>query len=459
MLLIYNARLAGTRREGEAPIIDCGWLTAEGDTITGVGEGNPESGLLDRDDVTKVDAAGRLLMPGVIDTHVHFRDPGLTHKGDIATESAAAVAGGVTSYLEMPNTKPPTVTIEAWEAKMARAAEVSTANYGFFIGATDSNLDSVLLRADYSRVPGVKLFLGSSTGGMLVGDSDIITRIMREVPALIAVHAEDEATIRRNREALVARYGEELPIACHPVIRDHDACFEATSRAVKLARATGARLHVCHLSTSEELRLFEAGPVSGKRITAETCPQYLVFCDEMYPALGSRIKCNPAIKRPTDRDDLRFAVAHDVIDTIATDHAPHLLAEKQGTALTAASGMPSVQWSLPVMMQTVAEGWFTLPKIVEKMCTAPAILYGIEGRGALIEGYKADLVLFDTDAEPWRITDEACIGRAGWTPYAGLELGGRVDATWVNGRMVYSGGVVHPCAEAAQALRFTPQPR
>lgn len=459
MLLIYNARLAGTRREGEAPIIDCGWLTAEGDTITGVDEGNPEPGLLDRDDVTKVDAAGRLLMPGVIDTHVHFRDPGLTHKGDIATESAAAVAGGVTSYLEMPNTKPPTVTIEAWEAKMARAAEVSTANYGFFIGATDSNLDSVLLRADYSRVPGVKLFLGSSTGGMLVGDSDIITRIMREVPALIAVHAEDEATIRRNREALVARYGEELPIACHPVIRDHDACFEATSRAVKLARETGARLHVCHLSTSDELRLFEAGPVSGKRITAETCPQYLVFCDEMYPALGSHIKCNPAIKRPTDRDDLRFAVAHDVIDTIATDHAPHLLAEKQGTALTAASGMPSVQWSLPVMMQTVAEGWFTLPKIVEKMCTAPAILYGIEGRGALVEGYKADLVLFDTDAEPWRITDEACIGRAGWTPYAGLELGGRVDATWVNGRMVYSGGVVHPCAEAAQALRFTPQPR
>lgn len=459
MLLIYNARLAGTRREGEAPIIDCGWLTAEGDTITGVGEGNPESGLLDRDDVTKVDAAGRLLMPGVIDTHVHFRDPGLTHKGDIATESAAAVAGGVTSYLEMPNTKPPTVTIEAWEAKMARAAEVSTANYGFFIGATDSNLDSVLLRADYSRVPGVKLFLGSSTGGMLVGDSDIITRIMREVPALIAVHAEDEATIRRNREALVARYGEELPIACHPVIRDHDACFEATSRAVKLARETGARLHVCHLSTSDELRLFEAGPVSGKRITAETCPQYLVFCDEMYPALGSRIKCNPAIKRPTDRDDIRFAVAHDVIDSIATDHAPHLLAEKQGTALTAASGMPSVQWSLPVMMQTVAEGWFTLPKIVEKMCTAPAILYGIEGRGALVEGYKADLVLFDTDAEPWRITDEACIGRAGWTPYAGLELGGRVDATWVNGRMVYSGGVIHPCAEAAQALRFTLQPR
>lgn len=458
MLLIYNARLAGTRREGEAPIIDCGWLTAEGDTITGVGEGNPEPGLLDRDDITKVDAAGRLLMPGVIDTHVHFRDPGLTHKGDIATESAAAVAGGVTSYLEMPNTKPPTVTIEAWEAKMARAAEVSTANYGFFIGATDSNLDSVLLRADYSRVPGVKLFLGSSTGGMLVGDSDIISRIMREVPALIAVHAEDEATIRRNREALVARYGEELPIACHPVIRDHDACFEATSRAVKLARETGARLHVCHLSTSDELCLFEAGPVSGKRITAETCPQYLVFCDEMYPALGSRIKCNPAIKRPTDRDDLRFAVAHDVIDTIATDHAPHLLAEKQGTALTAASGMPSVQWSLPVMMQTVAEGWFTLPKIVEKMCTAPAILYGIEGRGALVEGYKADLVLFDTDAEPWRITDEACIGRAGWTPYAGLELSGRVDATWVNGRMVYSGGVVHPCAEAAQALRFTPQP-
>ena len=454
MLIIHNARLAGTLTEGEAPIIEKGFLVADGDTIAAVGEGSVPDKFMAVEGSTVVDAAGRLLMPGVIDTHVHFRDPGLTHKGDIATESAAAVAGGVTSFLDMPNTKPPTVTLEAWEDKMSRAAEVSTANYGFFIGATDDTIDSVLLKADYSRIPGVKLFLGSSTGGMLVEGDNVIRRIMEEVPALIAVHAEDEATIRRNREALVARYGENLPIDCHPVIRDHDACMEATSQAVALAKATGARLHVCHVSTSDELRLFSAGPVGGKRITAETCPQYLIFSDEQYRAMGSRIKCNPAIKRPTDRDDLRFALSHDVIDTIATDHAPHLLAEKQGTALTAASGMPSVQWSLTVMMQAVAEGWFTLPKIVEKMCTAPAILYGIEGRGALVAGYKADMVLFDTDAEPWRITDEACIGRAGWTPYAGLEVGGRVDATWVNGRMVYSGGVVHPAPSVASALRF-----
>lgn len=457
MLLIHNARIAGTRPEGESPVIEKGWLLADGDTIAEVAEGPAPDALLARADITVVDAAGRLLMPGVIDTHVHFRDPGLTHKGDIATESAAAVAGGVTSYLDMPNTKPLTVTIADWEAKMVRAAEVSTANYGFFIGATNDNLDSVLLRADYTRVPGVKLFLGSSTGGMLVSDDEAIRRIMTEVPALIAVHAEDEDTIRRNRELLVARYGENLPIDCHPVIRDHDACFEASSRAVRLARETGARLHVCHVSTSDELRLFDAGPVSAKRVTAETCPQYLIFNDEQYRALGSRIKCNPAIKRPTDRDDLRFALVHDVIDTIATDHAPHLLAEKQGTALTAASGMPSVQWALPVMMQAVAEGWFTLPKIIEKMCTSPAILYGISGRGALIAGYKADMVLFDTEAEPWRITDEACIGRARWTPYAGLELGCSVDATWVGGRMVYSGGVVHPSPAAASPLAFIPR--
>lgn len=453
-LIIHNARIGGTSVEGEAPIIDQGFIVVEGDTIVEVGFGPAAPDILGAEDATVVDAAGRLLMPGVIDTHVHFRDPGLIHKGDIATESAAAVAGGVTSFLDMPNTNPPTVTLEAWEDKMARAAEVSTANYGFFLGATANNLDSVLLKADYSRVAGVKLFLGSSTGGMLVEGRSIIERIMAEVPALIAVHAEDEATIKRNREAVVARYGRELPITFHPVIRDHDACFEATSRAIEIARATGARLHVCHVSTSDELRLFTAGPVKGKQITSETCPQYLVFSDEQYPSMGSRIKCNPAIKRPTDRDDLRFALAHDVIDTIATDHAPHLLAEKQGTALTAASGMPSVQWALPVMLQTVAEGWFTLPKIIEKMCLAPAMVYGIERRGAIAEGYKADLVLVDTEAEPWRITDEACIGRAGWTPYRDLEIGCRVDATWVNGQMVFSGGVVHPRPSAASPLAF-----
>lgn len=457
MLLIHNARLAGTAAAGETPLIEHGYLTAEGDVITAVEAGDAPAELLGRDDVTVVDAAGRLLMPGVIDTHVHFRDPGLTHKGSIASESAAAVAGGVTSFLDMPNTKPATITLEAWEDKMARAAEVSLANYGFFIGATDSNLDTVLLRADYTRVPGVKLFLGSSTGGMLVADGPTIRRIMAEVPSIIAVHAEDEATIARNRSALVARYGEELPIAAHPVIRDHDACFEATSRAVALARETGARLHICHISTSDELRLLTPGPVAGKQITSETCPHYLIFTDEQYPVLGSRIKCNPAIKRPTDRDDLRFALSHDVIDTLATDHAPHLPAEKEGTALTAASGMPSVQWALTVMLQAALEGWFTIPKVVEKMTISPAIVYGIEGRGALIPGYKADLTLVDTDAEPYRITDSNSIGPAGWTPYDGLETSVRVDATWVNGQMVFSGGIARHIPRAAGPLTFRPR--
>ncbi len=453
-LLIYNARLGGMAQEGESPVVEKGYLLAEGDTIIAVEEGDAPAQLIGRDDVTAVDAAGRLLMPGVIDTHVHFRDPGLTHKGSISSESAAAVAGGVTSFLDMPNTKPATVTLEAWEDKMARAAEVSMANYGFFIGATDSNLDSVLLRADYTRVPGVKLFLGSSTGGMLVADGPTIRRIMAEVPSIIAVHAEDEATIARNRQALIARYGEELPIAAHPVIRDHDACFEATSRAIALARETGARLHICHISTSDELRLLTPGPVGGKQITSETCPHYLIFSDEQYPVLGSRIKCNPAIKRPTDRDDLRFALVHDVIDTLATDHAPHLLSEKEGTALTAASGMPSVQWSLTVMLQAALEGWFSISKVIEKMTISPAIVYGIESRGALIPGFKADLTLVDTQAEPYRITDSICIGPAGWTPYDGLETTVRVDATWVNGRMVYSGGIARHIAGAAQPLTF-----
>ncbi|MCM1029763.1 MAG: amidohydrolase family protein [Pseudoflavonifractor sp.] len=454
MLLIYNVRIGGTVPEGAAPVIEKGYLVASGDTITEVGEGEAPAALLAREDVTAVDGAGRLLMPGVIDTHVHFRDPGLTHKGSIASESAAAVAGGVTSYIDMPNTNPATISLQAWEEKMARAAEVSLANYAFFLGATSTNLDDTLLRADYSRVPGVKLFLGSSTGGMLVDDGAVIRRIMAEVPALIAVHAEDEDTIRRNRDALIARYGRELPIAAHPVIRDHDACFEATRRAIGLARETGARLHICHISTSDELRLLTPGPVKGKQITSETCPHYLIFTDEHYPSLGSRIKCNPAIKRPTDRDDILFALTHDVIDTLATDHAPHLLSEKEGSALTAASGMPSVQWALTVMLQAALEGWISIPKVIEKMTISPALVYGIERRGALVPGYKADLTLIDTAAEPRRITDSLCIGPAGWTPYDGLETSVRVDATWVNGQMVYSGGVARHIPSAPSALSF-----
>lgn len=453
-LIIYNARIGG--REVGSPILDRGYVAVTGDTITEVGAGDLPHGML-TSAAEAIDACGALLMPGVIDGHVHFRDPGLTHKGDMATESHAAAAGGVTSFLEMPNTSPATVTIEAWEDKMQRASQVCTANYAFWLGATNSNLD-VLRSADYSRVPGVKLFLGSSTGNMLVDRDETIRTIFTEIPALISVHAEDEATIAANRKALIARYGEELPIECHPVIRNHDACYEASARAVALARETGARLHLLHISTSDELKLLQGGPTAAKRITAETCPQYLVFCDIIYNRFGSRIKCNPAIKRPTDRDDLRFAVSHNVIDTIATDHAPHLLAEKQGTALTAASGMPSVQFALPVMMELVREEVFDTVTVIDHLCCQPAQVFGIPDRGFIRPGFKADIVLFNDDTEPWTISDNDVIGPCGWTPYAGLTLSGRVELTLLNGQPVFRHGVLFG-DRIGQPLTFVQQSR
>lgn len=431
-MLIHNARIVN---EGE---MFNGWVLVDGELIGRVGRGPlPEDVTADR----MIDARGKLLLPGVIDTHVHFRDPGLTHKGDMATESHAAAAGGVTSFIDMPNTNPATVTLEALEPKKERAAAVATANYGFFIGATNSNIDT-LLKVDYSGCAGVKLFLGSSTGNMLVNDDSIIKRIFTEVPALIAVHAEDEQLIAERRKAVVDRYGEELEIAFHPVIRNHEVCRRATAAAVELAKATGARLHVCHISTADELQYFSPGPVEKKRITAETCPQYLIFTDEAYPVMGSRIKCNPAIKRPGDRDALRRAVADSVIDTIATDHAPHLPAEKQGSVLKAVSGMPMIQFSLPVMMQMCSEHEFTLERIVQAMCHNPALVYGIDRRGFIREGYYADLVIADDDCEPYTITPDWVVSRCGWTPLEGLSLNCRVEMTILNGRTVYSQGTI-----------------
>lgn len=429
---IFNARIVN---EGE---MFEGWVEIDGEMISRVGRGTmPGEVKADR----MIDARSKLLLPGVIDTHVHFRDPGLTHKGDMATESHAAAAGGVTSFIDMPNTKPATVTLEALQQKKERAAAVATANYGFFIGATNSNLDT-LLQVDYTECAGVKLFLGSSTGNMLVDDNSVIKRIFTEVPALIAVHAEDEKLIADRRKAVVERYGVELEMEFHPVIRNHEVCRRATATAVELARATGARLHVCHISTADELQYFSAGPVEEKHITAETCPQYLIFTDEAYPALGSRIKCNPAIKRPEDRDALRRAVADGVIDTIATDHAPHLPEEKQGSVLKAVSGMPMIQFSLPVMMQMCSEHEFTLERIVQSMCHNPALVYGIDRRGFIREGYYADLVIADDDCEPYTITPDWVVSRCGWSPLEGLSLNCRVEMTILNGRTVYSQGTV-----------------
>lgn len=427
-----------------------GYVLVEGDTISAVGKGAPEPELIAS--ANAIDGAGRLLLPGVIDTHVHFRDPGLTHKADMSTESMAAVAGGITSFIDMPNTKPPTISIAEVDRKMDRAREVSVANYAFFIGATDSNLPE-LARADYSRVAGVKLFMGSSTGNMLVSDPAAIDAIFSSVPAIVAVHAEDETLLRQRRQAVIDRYGENLPIDFHPVIRNHDVCFEASRRIVELARAHRHRLHLLHVSTAAELSLLDNCPLAEKLITAETCPQYLAFSDEQYAMLGSRIKCNPAIKRPADRDALRQAVTDGLIDTIATDHAPHLPEEKQGTALTAASGMPLIQFSLVLMLQMADEGIFDLHTIVRAMCHNPATIYGIERRGFIRPGYYADLVMVDNDCEPYTITDQWVISRCGWTPLAGLTVGNKIELTMVNGHIAYRQGVAFS-APHGRPLRF-----
>ncbi|MBD5331795.1 MAG: dihydroorotase [Bacteroides sp.] len=442
--LLHNVRMVN---EGT---LTHGWLLIEGQFIAALGPGEPDADVSARAAVV-VNGNGRLLLPGAIDEHVHFRDPGLTHKADMATESRAAVAGGVTSFIDMPNTVPMSVTRVAVEEKMARAAEVSVANYGFFIGATNDNI-AELLAADYSRIAGVKLFLGSSTGNMLVDSESTISRLFREVPALIAVHAEDEATVKRCRAEVISTYGDEPPIAAHPLIRSREACVKATRLAVETARATGARLHVLHISTASELEFFSPGPVEDKRITAETCPQYLIFSDEDYPRLGARIKCNPAIKSAADRAALLQALASGVIDVIATDHAPHLLREKEGNALTAVSGMPMIQFSLPSMLTLARRGVMTLPEVVEKMAHNPAKIFGIDRRGFLREGYYADLTLVDDLCEPFEVTSDMVLSRCGWSPLEGGTLTAKVEQTWVNGTLVFSNGNLTGSAPALPLL-------
>lgn len=443
--VIDNVRIVN---EGERFM---GYVVIEDEIISSVGHGAaPESVKVG---TQIVDGRERLLLPGCIDTHVHFREPGFTEKGNFASESRAAVAGGITSYIDMPNTRPATTSMELLNEKAKLASQFSLANYGFFIGATSSNLNE-LLKADYSRVAGVKLFMGSSTGDLFVDKADSIEEIFRQVKSVIAVHAEDEKLMRERRQAVIDRYGESLEMEFHPVIRNHDVCLRATRRAVELAHKYGSRLHVLHISTADELQFFSPGPVAGKRITAETCPQYLVFTDEHYAALGARIKCNPAIKREADREALRAAVAGGVIDTIATDHAPHLLEQKRGTALTAVSGMPMLQFALPVLMDMAADGIFTIEQIVEKYAHNPARIYNIDRRGFIREGYYADLVMVDDNCDPYTITDQWAVNKCGWTPFSGLTLNNRVETTWVNGTEAYRHGVIFS-ATRGKELRFS----
>lgn len=438
-----------------------GYVVTDGDVIAAVGDGEPSAEMLGAPGTDAVDLGGRMLMPGAIDCHVHFREPGLTSKGTIASESRAAVAGGVTSYIEMPNTRPATTTIEAWEEKCAIASRDSAANYGFFIGATDTNLPT-LLAADYSRIAGVKVFMGSSTGGMLLDHDDALRRIFDEVDALIAVHAEDEATIAANREAAIRRYGrpECVPLNEHPRIRSAIACLRATRRAVSLARELGTRLHVTHISTAQELNLFTPGTdPSRKLITAETCPHYLIFDDSDINRLGARMKCNPAIKSGRDRAALRRALADGIIDTIATDHAPHLLPDKQGGALEAASGMPGTQFMLPLMLELLTDRGMTAADVARLTAENPAKVFGIERRGAIRQGWFADFAVVEKTSRPTAIADGDAESLCGWTPYAGLTTRYRVERTIVNGITVYRDGRVAAEAPPGCPLSFCPRSR
>lgn len=399
----------------------------------------------------EVDAKRCYLIPGVIDDHVHFRDPGLTHKADMASETAAAAAGGVTSFMDMPNCNPQTTTLEALNAKFEDAATKCVVNYSFYFGATNNNVH-VLKELDKTRVCGVKLFMGASTGNMLVDRMEALRKIFSEAGMLIATHCEDQNTIRENTERFRQEYGEDPDITCHPLIRSEEACYRSSALAVQLAKETNARLHVLHVSTARELELFEDKPLSEKRITAEACVSHLFFCDEDYQTLGARIKCNPSIKTRADRDALRGALSTNRIDVVGTDHAPHLLTEKQGGALKAVSGMPSIQFSLVSLFELVHEGVLTVEQLVQKMCHAPAELYQIEKRGYIRPGYWADLVLVNPNKE-WTLTSDCIQSKCGWSPMEGCHFHAQVEKTFVNGVLAYADGKVNT-SNRGQALVF-----
>jgi len=387
-------------------------------------------------DTKIIDADGQYLLPGMIDDQVHFREPGLTHKADIETESKAAVAGGITTFIEMPNTIPQATTIELLEDKFTIAKETSWANYSFMFGGTNDNLDEIL-KVDPTKVAGLKLFLGSSTGNMLVDDPETIENIFSKTKLLISTHCEDEATIKKNLEAHIKEYGDDIPIEKHPIIRSEEACYLSSSKAIELAKKTGARLHVFHLSTEKETKLFSnKKPLSEKKITAEVCIHHLWFSDEDYKTKGTKIKWNPAVKTKKDRDGLLKALKNDRIDVIATDHAPHTWDEKNNVYTKAPSGGPLVQHAMVALMELYHKGLISLEKIVEKTAHNPAILFQIKDRGYIRRGYKADLVLMDLQS-PWTVNKENILYKCGWSPFEGTAFKSRVTHTIVNGTLAY----------------------
>lgn len=389
-----------------------------------------------------IDATGKWLVPGAIDDQVHFREPGLTHKGDIASESRAAVAGGVTSFMDMPNTNPQTTTLDALEWKYQRAAETSVANYSFFFGGTNDNYNEIHL-LERTRIPGLKLFLGSSTGNMLVDNKDTLRRFFSETDLLIAVHAEKESIIQRNKEHYIRLYGEDLDVSFHPKIRSEEACYASSAEAVELATSLGTRLHLLHLSTAKELSLLSNHQsLREKKITGEACVHFLWFTDEDYATYGNKIKWNPAIKTMSDRTALRAALNNNILDIVATDHAPHLWPEKEGNCLTAASGGPMVQHSLVAMLELAHQGIFTKEKVIEKMAHHPAELFRIDRRGYIRPGYYADLVLVDPQ-QSWMISKDNLLYKCGWSPLEGQVFHNSVWKTFINGSLVYTDGKIN----------------
>ena len=428
--LIVNARLVNEGREFDGDL-----RFADG-RIEQIG-----NGLAARAGDTVIDAAGRRLLPGMIDDQVHFREPGMEYKADMAIESAAAVAGGLTSFMDMPNTVPPTLDAAALEDKYRRAAGRCHANYGFYMGASNDNLEAV--RAiDPRATPGLKVFMGASTGNMLVDNPETLDAIFRDTPVPIITHCEDTPTIDATLAEYKAKYGDDIPVECHPDIRSREACIKSTRLALALARRHGTQLHVLHISTADELALFEQGPLiradgSRKQITAETCVHFTRFARGDYARLGNLIKCNPAIKDEADREAIIDALAGDILDVLATDHAPHTLEEKGRPYASAPSGLPLVQFALNAALELVHEGRLTTAQVVQKFAHAPAQLFDVVGRGYLREGYAADLVLIDD--KPYTVRREDVLSRCGWSPFEGTTFHSRIAATWVNGVLGWDG--------------------
>lgn len=426
IFLIKNAKIVNERSIFEGDVL------IENEFITEIAESiSPKSS-----NCKIIDAEGNYLIPGAIDDQVHFREPGLTHKGDIASESAAAVAGGITSFIEQPNTVPNAVTQEILEEKYKIAAEKSYANYSFMMGGTNDNLEEIL-KTNPRNVAGIKLFLGSSTGNMLVDDQDALEKIFSSTKMLIAVHCEDEQTIKNNLERYKIQFGEDIPVECHHLIRSAEACYLSSSKAIELAKKTGARLHVFHLSTAKEMELFSNKiPLEEKQITAEVCVHHLWFSDADYKTKGNLIKWNPAVKTAEDRTALWEALLDDRIDVIATDHAPHTLEEKKQSYLKSPSGGPLVQHALVAMFEANHQGKISVEKIVEKMCHNPARIFKIEKRGFIREGFYADLVIVNPSL-PWNVKKENILAKCGWSPFEGYNFKSRITHTFVNGELVY----------------------